>query len=267
MIRLPDVELDDEADRQLRVWQAEVDAHPSYPDRVRAAKDLFGRRNTKSNTTFNAVKASLRLMCSGARRCVYCEDSMADEVEHIRPKDLYPEAVFDWDNYVYACGPCNGPKNNKFAVMNGTEVIDVTRKQGAAVVPPRDGEPALLNPRTEDPMSYLILDLRETCRFVVRPGLDAAGRNRAKYTCDLLGLNDRDDLTAARREAYDGYRARLREYAEEKAVGATAGRLAQLKEAILRVQHPTVWREMRRQKDHIEELRTLFQRVPEAIEW
>ena len=28
-------------------------------------------------------------MCSGAERCHYCEDSKADEVEHLLPKDAY----------------------------------------------------------------------------------------------------------------------------------------------------------------------------------
>ena len=34
-------------------------------------------------------------MCAGAKRCMYCEDSAADEVEHHLPKNLYPEFVFD----------------------------------------------------------------------------------------------------------------------------------------------------------------------------
>jgi hypothetical protein len=37
---------------------------------------------------------------------------VTDEAEHINPKDLYLERVFDWANYLYACGPCNGPKSN-----------------------------------------------------------------------------------------------------------------------------------------------------------
>ena len=49
---------------------------------------------------------------------MYCEDSVGDEVEHHRPKNLYPDHTFLWDNYLYACGPCNGPKNNRFAVFD-----------------------------------------------------------------------------------------------------------------------------------------------------
>lgn len=36
---------------------------------------------------FADVRRVLDEMCSGPRRCGYCEDSCADEIEHIRPKD------------------------------------------------------------------------------------------------------------------------------------------------------------------------------------
>ena len=33
-------------------------------------------------------------------------------------EDFYPDLVFTWSNYLYACGPCNGGKNNKFPVIS-----------------------------------------------------------------------------------------------------------------------------------------------------
>jgi hypothetical protein len=95
---------------------------------------------------------------------MYCEDAPADEVEHHSPKDLYPELVFTWRNYLYACGPCNGPKNNRFAVMDPADgrLIDVSRPRGAPVIPPAQGTLALLDPRRDDPMAFLMLDLRDT---------------------------------------------------------------------------------------------------------
>jgi len=57
------------------------------------------------------------------------EDAPADEVEHHSPKDLYPELVFVWRNYLYACGPCNRRKNNHFSIIDiQTEaLVDVSR--------------------------------------------------------------------------------------------------------------------------------------------
>ena len=130
MIHLPDPGLDAEATRDLREYQREVDEAGSYADRVASAKTWFPRRNKRSNPTFKRVRDSLTRMCSGAQRCVYCEDSVGDEVEHIQPKDLYPCLVFVWTNYVYACGRCNGGKSNKFAVISEDRLVDVTRPRG-----------------------------------------------------------------------------------------------------------------------------------------
>ncbi|MBX3729546.1 MAG: hypothetical protein KF858_10215 [Candidatus Sumerlaeia bacterium] len=38
---------------------------------------------------------------------MYCEDSRATDIEHIRPKEHYPEVAFVWENYAYACNVCN----------------------------------------------------------------------------------------------------------------------------------------------------------------
>lgn len=94
MIQLPDQALDVATSTALRRFQAEVDAAGDYPAQVAEAKRLFGLRNARGNATFDEIKRVLDRMCSGARRCAYCEDSAADEVEHVRPKDLYPDVVF-----------------------------------------------------------------------------------------------------------------------------------------------------------------------------
>jgi 5-methylcytosine-specific restriction endonuclease McrA len=142
MIMLPAVALDTTVATRLTAFQTQISSATSYAVAVSEAKRLFALRNTASNRTFRAVRAALASMCSGARRCCYCEDSCADEVEHIKPKDLYPHLVFVWENYVYACGPCNGPKNNKFRIFHpraGT-VLDISRKVGDPVRKPPNGD-------------------------------------------------------------------------------------------------------------------------------
>ena len=145
MIRLPNIALKRIVATKLLEYQAEVNAVTSYKHRVAEGKRLFSLRNTASNSAFKVVRATLETMCSGARRCCYCEDSCADEVEHIRPKDLYPELVFAWENYLYACGPCNGPKQNKFHVFHRRtgQIHDITRKRDAPVRKPIAGDPLL----------------------------------------------------------------------------------------------------------------------------
>ena len=267
MIRLPDVELSRRAANQLSRWQADIDAIGDYATQVAEGRKRFKSRNTKSNATFTQVRECLGQMCSGAQRCAYCEDSVADEVEHVRPKDLYPERVFVWGNYVYACGPCNGPKNNTFAVMVDGELVDVTRPVGAQVRPPRKGEMALVDPRVEDPLAVLHLDLRDSFFFVSRADPGTTRDIRARYTMDVLRLNHRGYLVAARREAYDSYRARLCEYVDRRDAGEPASSLEHLITSLRRMGHPTVWAEMKRQHTSIPELRDLFTKAPEALTW
>jgi len=111
MIQLPSTELPTDIKRTLGRCQADIDAEPDFGARVGLAAARFKLRNRANNPAFRQVRRTLTLMCGGAKRCMYCEDSAADEVEHHRPKDLYPEHVFNWENYLYACGPCNGPNH------------------------------------------------------------------------------------------------------------------------------------------------------------
>jgi hypothetical protein len=277
MIQLPDnIEPAQKVLDQLASWQAEITG--DFRAQSALAKQRFGNRNTKTNRTFREVKKALTQMCSGARRCVYCEDSVADEVEHIAPKDLYPELVFVWDNYVYACGPCNGPKNNKCAVFRrDTGALQwVNPPHWPKGTPPPEGDAVLINPRTEDPLQFALLDLKSTFKFVPLPGADETKLDRYDYTYnEVLRLNheEREFLREAREEAYGDYKARLLEYHIQKRRGAPQARLDKMIAQIRKKNHPTVWREMQRwqregwlaQADT--ELNYLFSEHPEALTW
>jgi hypothetical protein len=269
MIHIPNRPLSLAAGATLQGYQNTIDAEADYADRVRLGKKQFKQKNRKSNGTFKEVRAKLSEMCSGARRCMYCEDSVADEVEHYLPKDLYPEAVFLWNNYLYSCGPCNGPKESNFAIFdpNGA-MVSITRKRKAPIVPPMAGNPVLLAPRNENALDFMVLDIAgDTFLFVPTSTNGLLLRQRAKYTIDLLGLNLRDYLPKARREAYTSYLAIANEYVRKRDNGAPQGILDRVENTIRVMHHPTVWREMRRQRGGIPELSDLFNRAPEALGW
>jgi uncharacterized protein (TIGR02646 family) len=271
MILLRDMSLADAAAAGLRALQAEVDAKGDYAARVIEGKRLFELRNRPGNPIFDEVKRALQQMCSGARRCAYCEDSAADEVEHVRPKHLYPQVIFAWSNYIYACGPCDGPKGSHFAVFvnadRAAEPVEIARKLTDPVVPPLDGEPALIDPRAEDATTFMILDLRETYWFTPLAPKGTRDHERAKYTIKTLRLNIRDELSQARRQAYRDYVGRIRHYQHERDRHVPAERLLELRRDVQHRQHPTVWREMQRQRERLPELRELFADVPEAATW
>ena len=269
MMQVPVTPLFAATQHQLNVYQSEVDAAANYEDQVRAAKERFKAYNTKSNATFHEVKATLTWLCSGARRCMYCEDSYADEVEHIRPKDLYPELTFSWENYLYACGPCNSPKSNQFAVFSHAtgQRVEVTRRRNMPIVPPEPGEPLLIDPRRENPLDYMELDLPGTFYFLEAGQPGTRQYLRAEFTIAVLQLNDRDHLVTARREAYQNYRARLREYIHMRDGNGTQQEIAECVDFLLKMNHPTVWAEMKRQRHLITDLKRLFAEAPEALGW
>jgi uncharacterized protein (TIGR02646 family) len=269
MIRLPASEISAEVAASLRAYQDEIDAGATYSERVGTAKLQFSRRNRADNPTFQEVRIRLRRMCRGVIRCMFCEDSLADEIEHFRPKGLYPELTFVWPNYLYACGPCNGPKNNNFAVFSAATgaVVDVARLQRAPIAAaPEPGDSLLINPRHENPMSLLRLELRDTFRFEPMAALETRECSRAQYTIRVLRLN-REELCVMRRDFYEQYAAVLHLYIAAKALGASQPQLERKISVIARMSHPTVWHEMRRQRDHHPRLRALFTKAPEALDW
>lgn len=271
MIRLRSLRLPAEAKAKLADYQAKVDSLATYEQRVTKAKKSFASTNTKRNKTFQQVKRKLDQMCSGARRCCYCEDSYADEVEHIYPKSLFPERCFIWRNYLYACGPCNGPKNNLFAVFarGSAQVIEVSRRADDPVVPPRSGKPVFLDPRRDHPMDFLMLDF-QTFRFVVIAEKATREYRRGEYTLKTLRLNEREALPRARAAAFHQYHALLHQYVYARNRNAPASELRRLKKALQSQHHPTVWREMLRQADRnplLQSVSRLLAQAAEARTW
>ncbi len=269
MLRLPDIGISQDTRNGLLSYQSRVNAGGSFARQVDLAKNFFKTANKSTNPTFRDVRQQLTTMCGGQGRCCYCELSQPDEVEHVRPKDLYPESAFEWENYVFACGICNGTwKSNKFAIIDSNGyLVDVTRGRTAAVIPPTNGNAALISPRLEDPLALLELDIIDTFLFLPSQGLGTVEFLRAEYSIKLLGLNQRPILPRARANAFGAYRARLTEYLNERDSGATTDQLSELREDILNSPHPFVWREMQRQPNVRQDLKQLFHAVPEAISW
>jgi len=272
VIRLGEVTLDAEAHRQLDAWQRDLNAVATFPDRVEEGKARFKQHNVKANPAFRHVRATLRAMSHGARRCAYCEDSTGDEVEHIWPKDFYPERVFDWPNYLHACGICNGRKLNRWCVRDAAGVHHTltrspSEREAKTYGPPPAGDPLFIDPRDEDPMRLLRVDLLGTFEVVPRAGLPGWDTDRATWTVEKLELNLREDLVEARANHYLTYSDRVRQHIADRDAGAAPDDLAPRIVGIRRMDHPMVWREMQRSHRRIPVLTRLFTAAPEALGW
>lgn len=275
MIQLPNVIISQTVLDKLKEYQSEIDKETDFVKKAEMAKSLFSSKNVIGDVTFDEVKIALDGMCSGARRCVYCEDSLGCEVEHIRPKSLYPELCFNWQNYVYACGLCNKRKSSKFAVFDG-ETHRVLKISKTKLSHKTKGESVMINPRQENSMEYCKLDLEnKACRFVIIENLGKREKAKAEYTFfTMLNLNDvpYEKIRQAREIAYSNYFNRLFIYTKFK------NELSQERKEVIiqelkKEQHPTVWKEMQRYyrenwlKPIDEELHELFEESPEALNW
>src|SRR5690606_18383607 len=113
---------------------------------------------------------------------------------------------------------------------------------------------------------------------------------KAKYTIALLCLNDRDALVEGRKAAGRYYISRMEKYVSLKqATDFTAlesivtdlylldkhvsfaeeqERLMNaVKNEILHYAHPTIWKELIRQQDHLPKTKNLLKLAPEALTW
>ena len=127
-----------------------------FSNQVARAIKLWKAKTPKR--LFNELRKELEGMCNDVKLCVYCERSEADEIEHRRPKSLYPWQTFDWDNMLYVCGPCNSKKSNKFAILNqpySDGYIEITPKPKEVPVKPKSGIDAFINQRAENPLDFI----------------------------------------------------------------------------------------------------------------
>lgn len=273
MIQLVDEPPREDVLEQLGEWQRELDAIADYESQVRAGIERWKLRNREDNPTFLSVRAALRSMSGGAQRCCYCEDSLASQIEHVRPKSLYPSHTFVWSNMLWACGPCNGCKLAQIAIIVGGQLVEITRRRNDPIGPPPSGTMALLDPRTEDPQAFMGLDLADTFEFFPHGDLDRITVERVDHTLRVLGIN-RDPFPEQRADAYWDFHARLREYAAWRHRGASDLRLAGLRARLRRSAHQTVWREIlrlyrssERPRQLEDDFAELFAAVPEALDW
>ncbi len=302
MIQVISKDLTADEQKVLQDLQANIDIQTSFESKVGKAKDLWSAKSSKTapierKEAFETIKAKLIDMCVSVKICNYCEHNEATDIEHLYPKSHFPERTFEWENYILACGTCNTHhKSDNFAVFNP---INSTNKynligavRGKPTVQPPTDDGLLIDIRNENPLEYLWLDLT-TGIFVCHYELLLNTREylKADYTLELLALNERDGLSKARRTAVGDYCNRLEKYVKAKKAknfeqleAAISGisplidktvdfvieqekLLAAIKNDIFTYQHPTVWRELVRQKANFPKINSLFLEAPEAINW
>lgn len=251
----------------LNTCQGRVNLGGTYHDKIDLAKTLWKSLSKSTDPNFGPIRDLLASLQGVTRRCSYCEDSLGYQIEHIYPKAIFPSVVFSWDNFLHACGSCNGAKLDQFSIYSSPGVVIKLSSRKPPGVEPNPKNSLLIDPRSENPLDFMTLDLRDTFHFVPIGKDD----ERAEYTITTLQLNLRSGLVESRRTALALYLSSFKEYDVAKSNNSTRAILAKIAKRIgYEMSHRTVWEEVKRQylrATWLAEFHFLFTKHPEALAW
>lgn len=296
MIQLNSKKLSIASTAHLKSVQTDINGKADFEHKVKAAILKWNGKTGShaAKAAFKNIKEKLIEMCSGTTICVYCEHNEGTDIEHIYPKRLYPNKAFSWSNYVLACGNCNSRyKKDKFRIFNprnGVIIEDITPTKDVYIKPANE-DALFINQHKENPLDLLELDIiNKQFIFIETHNVGTREYEKAKYTKELLGLNERADLVSQRKAAYKHYLSELRKYvAVSKAIdfteliealdgdipiNLTANFNSEIlrskkiiKESILKHSHPTVFKEMIKQRNVLPSTNALVLQAPEILNW
>jgi hypothetical protein len=117
---------------------------------------------------------------------MFCSGSEAAQIEHFRPKAVFPFETFSWENLLWVCSICNQSKGNRFPpdTESGERIVDPTSEnvwdfffidEYGNLTPRWRTDLDGLDPRAE--MTRIILDLDR----------DALQQSRQSRLRDLTG--------------------------------------------------------------------------------
>lgn len=132
-------------------------------------------KSARQTRGLKTVVTTLQAMMGPRQRCMYCLDSHGADLEHFRPKAVYPKRMYHWPNLLLCCTECGRFKGNKFPVF-GRQVL-------------------LIDPTREDPWKHLDFDPATgniSARFDLRLN-DWSAKGTA--TVDILKLDQREALS------------------------------------------------------------------------
>lgn len=84
--------------------------------------------NARQTKWFTKITTTLATISGPGERCMFCSGSEASQVEHFRPKAVFPNEAMTWTNFLWVCGICNQHKSDHFppATEPGGRFIDPT---------------------------------------------------------------------------------------------------------------------------------------------
>jgi uncharacterized protein (TIGR02646 family) len=159
--------------------QTELDRKQEQADERKRAGDLDVGTTWKNARQTNCLKATLKVlkqMAGKTERCMYCSDSRGADIEHIWPKERFPERMFRWPNMLLCCTECGRFKGDRLEVEGD--------------------RPVFVDPTSDDPWEFLDFDPitgNITAKFDKHAGQWSA---KGTQTVEILRLDRREALSA-----------------------------------------------------------------------
>lgn len=161
------------------------------------------------------VKTELTRSSNG--KCTFCECVPSEggnvEVEHFKPKSIYPDQTFEWSNLLPACRRCNGDKDDHDT-----------------------GREPIVNPYDMDPSQYFYY---EGLNIKSKPG---AMFDVAELTIEVCGLNTlrlwgpRSKIHVSLHDFELSLKLAVKDYHEAATSRKKTNRLRSIREAIDRIE-------------------------------
>lgn len=189
------------ANAELLRLMSLVDQSLPFDGKIQNVQDVWRnkRGSNDSIAAFTYIRSLLKSHSKLGIYCHYCELSEGLDIEHIRPKRAFPEATFDWSNYLNVCKNCNmGYKGDKcFVIDMAGNVTEI----GRGVEPDINQRHCFIHQRTEDPFAFF--DYTPKDGIYIMKNDNYIKWQIAYNTLGILKLNDRVDLIKSRENRYD----------------------------------------------------------------
>ncbi len=91
--------------------------------RVRKSENVPGSLAVANPVAYDGQDVQAALVLDQDQKCYVCEQDHKQnfQVEHLKPKALFPELKYTWSNLFSACPYCNGRKPNNYEILDPTQ--------------------------------------------------------------------------------------------------------------------------------------------------
>ena len=202
--------LPDKVQKQLATKTKLILEIPPGEERKKQAEKVY--EAARKSKWFQPVVENLRKLCGEGELCMYCSSNEPSQVEHYRPKSVFPERALEYENYLWACDICNRAKSDRFP-------------------PDTEAGESILNPMEDNVWEHFFLEdtfgrlLKRTDGETEKPF------PRAESTCKIVGI-DRENVQIKRKYCFSRLKRDIQRALEDFQKGQ--GTVDQLRDEIAR---------------------------------